>query len=79
MQSTKLLRRSRGRGRGLAMLSLGWGRGGRRRFLILPHLFVMVLVLRGALVRLSSLCLRPIRSLGRRGGRLRRVLRHYRQ
>src|SRR5450759_3523838 len=68
---------------------------GRRRLLLLLYLLVMVLVLRGALVRLSGLVLRRScrsrRSRGalrlsgrrrlcrRRGGVLRGVLCHYRQ
>src|ERR1035438_4128139 len=69
MQHAKLLRRrSRGSGRCLAMLSLGWGRGCSRCFLLLFYLLVMVLVLRGGLVRLGGLSLRVSRALCRRGG-----------
>ena len=79
MQHAKLLRRrSRGSGRCLAMLSLGWGRGCSRCFLLLFYLLVMVLVLRGGLVRLGGLSLRVSRALCRRGGcGLRGVLCHY--
>jgi len=74
----ELLRRRRGgSGRRLTMLPLGWGRGCSRCLLLLLHLLVMVLVLRGALVRLSGLGLGPIRSLRRRSGGLRSVLCHY--
>src|ERR1035438_3664470 len=74
----ELLRRRRGgSGRRLTMLPLGWGRGCSRCLVLLLHLLVMVLVLRGALVRLSGLGLGPIRSLRRRGGGSRSVLCHY--
>jgi hypothetical protein len=81
MQHAKLLRRrSRGSGRCLAMLSLGWGRGCSRCFLLLFHLLVMVLVLRGGLVRLGGLSLRLSRALCRRGGGgLRGLLCYYRK
>ena len=61
----ELLRRSRGSGRRLSML-LGWGCCCSRCFLLLLHLLVMVLVLRGALGRLSGLALWPT-WLRRRG------------
>src|ERR1035441_8058869 len=59
-----LLRRSRGSGCRLSMLPRGWGRACGSCFLLLLHLFVMFFVLRGALVRLSGLGLRPIRRAG---------------
>ena len=65
----QLLRRSRGGGRRLTMFL--WGRCRSRCFLLLLHLLVMVLVLRGALGRLRGLGLWPTRFSRRSRGALR--------
>ena len=91
----ELLRRRRGSGRRFSLLRLGWGRGCSRCLLLLLHPLVMVLVLRGAVGRLSGFGLRrscrsrrsrgALRLSGRRilcrrgSGGLRGVLCHYRQ
>jgi len=56
----ELLRWSRGSGRRLTMFPRGWVRCRSRCLLLLLHLLVMVLVLRGGLGSLSGLVLRPI-------------------
>src|SRR4029077_20383204 len=67
----ELLRRSRGSGRRLGMFPRVWSRCCSRRFLLLLHLLVMVLVLRGALGCLCGLALRPTRFSRRGRGALR--------
>jgi len=67
----ELLRRSRGSGRRLGMLPRVRSRCCSRRFLLLLHLLVMVLVLRGALGCLCGLALRPTRFSRRGRGALR--------
>jgi hypothetical protein len=64
----ELLRRRRSSGRRLSMLRLGWSCSCSRCLLLLLFLPVMVLVLRGALARLSGVGLRrSCRSSGGRG------------